>query len=200
MSTFNELKDTTVSGRVLKEILKKNPGDIFVKVTNKEKNHLGFPYSIGKNTDKFPLNSKRLTKGGLHFTTFSDIANHIYYGDGYHEVTFDDDEDVFVEGYEFKEGNNFKARNITLGPKILFSELPTSKWIEILSTHGAAIRFCSKEIKSNEEIALAAVTNDWRALDYCSNEIKNNEKICSITIKQNTRALDYCSNKNLSFK
>jgi hypothetical protein len=166
MAEFISLNGQIVKGFEIKAILKqKYPNSNFVKVTKDTLLHKGFQYKIGENIDKYALRASFCACGGLYFTTFENMPQFMHYGNGYHVVDIDDNEDVFVEH------GKFKAARIVLGEKILFTEASDDVIKRLLAINGVAIQYFSDKIRGSEEFASIAIKNSIYALGYCSKEI-----------------------------
>lgn len=108
MNVYIPFKNKIITGKELKAT-----GLTFIKFTNDMMKHNGFKYKIGKNTDIYPLTYDKWDKGGLYFCSIKKFYYYLDFGNGFHIVTFDDDEEIFVEE------NAYKARTITLGKKYI---------------------------------------------------------------------------------
>jgi hypothetical protein len=201
-----------IKGRVLKQFLR---GATFVKITNGSMKHHGLQLQTGLNIDKWNLSTEECSKGGLYFTTLENMFYYADYGNGYHEVSFDDNENIFIER------DKFKARRITLGIKKKLYDIP-EKYLDsiiaiiakdpfrlnyfpesirhnkqiidkLIALNPLVFCYCSDEMKNNEELAIKAITLHSVTFAYCSDELKNNENLALIAVSKNGMLLRHCS-------
>jgi hypothetical protein len=184
METFNSWKGTLVKGRDLKSL-----GLTWVKVTNKEMKHHSYQYIIGKNEDNHKLTRNDCSQGGLYFCPLDLIGKWMSYGDGYHEVSFADNEDVWIEE------NKCKAKRIVLGEKILFIDMSFEICKIAAAQDGESIQYMSEERKNDLEICKIAAAQDWYSIRYMSKEHKNDPEICKLAAAKDKRSIHYMSKK-----
>ena len=197
MEMFSHLHGTKVKGSVIKDIAEKN-NLFFVIITNKELMTYDFKLTIGKNTS-----SKEII-----FTTNDEIETFYNHGDGYHRLSFDDDEETFVLI------NTFTAKNITISEKVLFnkkteiiSTIPSMYFTladnEIYDPDIIGAYFCSntnkdrwylyKHCKYTNNAALAGMTH--RELRHVFKTLKNNKEFALEMLAFDGMELEFFSEK-----
>ncbi len=207
MDKFESFEGTCITGNELNSL-----GLTFVKITRESMNHHGFQLCVGENEDTHELTMKTCSQGGLYFCPSKYMSSFIEYGNGYHYVTIDDNERVFIEQ------GKAKAKKITLSRKYVFNELSYSEAKELIKLDwqmygyinddyyndeelckiavfncGLAIKFMTDEMRNNKEICKIAANNNGRSIIYMSEEMKNNEEICKIAANNNGISIKYMS-------
>jgi hypothetical protein len=124
---FKHLWGKIVKGAVIKEIAEKNGLYFIICTFNNLKDNDKFQYIIGENSDSRELVTNSWNSGGLRFTTIERIHDSRDVSNGFHVVTFSDDEDIFVDDYIFK------AKTITISVKYYVNALPIDKFCDILN-------------------------------------------------------------------
>jgi hypothetical protein len=186
METFNSWKGRLVKGRDLKSL-----GLTWVKVTNEKMKHYDVQYKIGENEDIHELTTNNCSRGGLYFCPLNVFGKWIQLGNGYHEVSFTDDEDIWIEEYKCK------AKRIILDEKVLFVDMFVNMDIEnckiVTSQNVCSIQYMSEERKNDPEICKIAVAKDGRSIKYMSNERRNDPEICKIAAAQDGYSIQFMS-------
>jgi hypothetical protein len=184
MEEFNYWKGKIVKCRDLKSL-----GLTWVKVTNEKMMHHDYQYKIGENEDVRDLTMNNCSRGGLYFCPLDKIINWVNFGNGYHEVTFADDERVWVEE------NKCKAKRIVLGEKVLFIDMPIEICKLAAAQNGCSIRFMSEERKNDPEICKIAAAENGCSIRFMSEERRNDPKICRIAAAQNGKSIKFMSDE-----
>jgi hypothetical protein len=184
METFNSWTNTLVKGRDLNSL-----GLIWVKVTNENMLHHDFQLKLGENIDNHELTQHNCSQGGIYFCPFDLFGMYCEYGNGYHEVSFTDDEDVWIEE------NKCKARRIVLGEKKLFINMSIDECKIAVAQDWYSIRYMSNESRNDHEICKIAAAQDGYSIEYMSEERRNDPEICKIAAEQNGISIKYMSKK-----
>jgi hypothetical protein len=184
METFNSWKGTLVKGRDLKSL-----GLTWVKVTNKEMKHHGYQYSIGENEDIHELKMNNCSQGGLYFCPLDVITKWMNLGNGYHEISFADDEDVWIEE------RKCKAKRIVLGEKVLFIDMSFEICKIAAAYDGNSIRFMNEERTNDQRICKIAATQNGWSIKFMSDERRNDPEICKIAAVQAGNSIQYMSDE-----
>lgn len=131
----------------------------------KEQEKYIFQYKQGLNIDTNKFSTKKCSKGGLYFTTKSNIFKFINFGDNYCEIMIPDDATCSIEDYKIK------ANKIIIMSFIKINEL--DEWYNDV--------FCEQALKQNGKV-----------IEYVKNQTKNMWKLA---IEQNAESIKYIPNK-----
>jgi hypothetical protein len=206
-----KFENKIIKGSLLKEIVARHPPEIrFPPDTPSPPNPPPSPdissspgaplggYGGGHRPHFVKVTKGANTKGVLdnenwiHFTTISQLGACMEEGNGYYEVSFSDDEDIFIKPY----GLTFKAKNLTLGEKVLFKDITD---IEILAHmikwNSNYILYFQDKVFDNEKFAEHAISCDGSAIKYFSEKIRDNKRLTLAVVTQNGFSIDYCSAK-----
>jgi hypothetical protein len=178
MKQFNDLKGKLVKGRDL-------PKTIFVKVTNSEMDHHDFPLVVGENVDKHELMQKDCSEGGIYFCPFEELHRFTMYGDGFHIVQINPNEDVWVEE------EKCKARTIVLSEKVLFAEMDLAMCMLLAAQNGHFINHMSAAMKNNPVVCEIAVRQNEYSIRHMSEEMRSNKRICEIAVRKNWYTIEF---------
>jgi hypothetical protein len=181
MEKFHLLDDKcNIKGRDLKSL-----GLQWVAVTNEKMMHNGEQYKIGKNkaANGFTYDGHKHT--GFYFWPLNKMGDSTCNGDGYHEVSFDDDENIYIRF------DKCKAGKIVLGEKILFNDLSDEICKNIISYDGRSIKHMSDKRKNDPEICKIAAVQNGLSIEYMSEERRNDPEICEIAVTNDGESIEY---------
>jgi hypothetical protein len=197
MSCFRNLLNKVVKGKILKEILLNSPiksqldptriiNRQFIMVTNSQYYYHKTKCNIGENETNSGWN-----KNVFYFITSDNLSQFMIFGNGYHVVDFDDNDDVYVKS------DSFQTKHIIIGEKILFTDVTDiDVCLDMFSSNNDDYAtYFSNRVFNNEEFALKAVARSGDKLRYFSDEIRDNDNITLIAIKNDGRAFEYCSDR-----
>jgi hypothetical protein len=108
-------------------------------------------------------------------------------GNGYHEVSFDDNEDIWIEE------NKCKAKKIVLSEKIYFYDISIELCKIAAAQNGFSIQFMSEESRNDPEICKIAAAQDGCSIQFMSEERRNDPEICKIAAAQNRYSIKFMS-------
>jgi hypothetical protein len=128
MEKFYALTNKFVKGRELKAL-----GLKFVKATNSSLFYNGFQYKIGENKKKTHSDRKL---SGFTFYPLQLLGEFFVYNSCYHEVTFEDDEIIFIN-----DNGICRAHKIVLYNTVHFSSMPNDVRQMVLKEYPYAIQF-----------------------------------------------------------
>jgi hypothetical protein len=156
MEQFISWNYKIIKGRELKKL-----GLYFVKITPKNMWQYNLFLKVGENISKCKLSKIPGGLGLINFYPINTFVNFFKYGgDGYHEVTFADDEEIFIDD------NQCKARKVILSEKIKFHDMDYNLCKFVVSQDGSCLFYLNNNMKNDPEICKIAITNTTDAYKY----------------------------------